>query len=198
MSNNSNPYMNQNMSANMRGMNMRGGCGCANPAQGQRTVSNDCGCTGNAASTMQNSYTQRAAQNDCGCGMTPVTQRTAHNDCGCGMTPVTQRVAQNDCGCAGNNGYTRASDLPSGNRASLLAYIDQVSFAAYDAALYLDTHPDCQNGLQYFRDHNEKRNQALKEYARLYGPMNLTQAGESCEAYWHWINQPWPWEGGNC
>lgn len=173
MSNNSNPYMNQNMPANMRGVNMRGGCGCANPTQGQRTVSNDCGCAGNAMPAMQNSYAQRATQGDCGCT-------------GNAMPAMQGGYAQ------------RAAELPTGNRASLLAYIDQVSFAAYEAALYLDTHPDCQNGLQYFRDHNEKRNQALKEYARLYGPLDLTQAGESCEAYWHWVNQPWPWEGGNC
>ena len=109
-----------------------------------------------------------------------------------------QRAMTNDCGCGATPAYTRDVQIPTGDRKSLLAYIDQVSFAAYEAALYLDTHPDCPSGLQYFREHNDKRNLALQEYAKLYGPLDLTQAGESCEAYWQWANQPLPWEGGNC
>lgn len=191
MNNNRNSYMNQNISANQRSLNMRGGCGCQNAVQGQRSVQGDCGCTGNAGPgpVMQRSYTQRSVQGDCGCtgNAGPVIQNG-----------YAKRSAQNECGCADNTGYASAAEMPTGNRASLLAYIDQVSFAAYEAALYLDTHPDCQNGLQYFRDHNEKRNLALKEYAKLYGPLTLAQADESCDAYWQWVNQPWPWEGGNC
>lgn len=162
---NTNPYMNQNMPANMRGVNMRGGCSCGITPVTQRTASADCGCTGNTAPAMSGSYMQRSTPADCGCG---------------------------------TSAYQSLAEIPSGSRTGLLAYIDQLSFAAYEAALYLDTHPDCQNGLQYFRDHNEKRNLALKEYARLYGPLTQMQAGESCEAYWQWANQPWPWEGGNC
>lgn len=166
MSNNRNPYMNQNMSAGARNMNVRVSCGYPNSAPTQRSAQNDCGCMGNTGTTQQNNY--------------------------------AQRLAQGDCGCAGNSGYARIAEMPTGDRMSLLAYIDQVSFAAYEATLYLDTHPDCQNGLQYFREHNEKRNLALKEYAKLYGPLTLEHADESCEAYWQWLNQPWPWEGGNC
>lgn len=173
MSNNRNPYMTQNMSANPRNVNMRGGCGCA----------------GNAGQTPQNNYAQRSMQNDCGCAGNMGTVAPAN---------YAQRASQNDCGCAGNSGYARVAEMPTGDRTALLAYIDQVSFAAYEAALYLDTHPDCQSGLQYFREHNEKRNLALKEYAKLYGPLTLKQADESCETYWQWVNQPWPWEGGNC
>ncbi len=156
---NNNPYMNQNMSANMRNMNMRGNYGYPNPGQGARPMA---------------------------------------NDCGCGVSPAAQRSASNDCGCGNGTAYQRTAEMPTGDRKSLLAYIDQVSFGAYEAVLYLDTHSDCQEGMQYFRDLNEKRNSALKEYAKLYGPLNLMQAGESCEAYWQWVNQPWPWEGGNC
>ena len=94
------------------------------------------------------------------------------------------------------------TDIPTGSRGELLKYIDEVSFAAYEAALYLDTHPDCQNAMQYFLAHNEKRELALKEYEKLYGPLVLTQAGEEAcgcsSSNWKWVSQPWPWEGGKC
>jgi spore coat protein JB len=90
-------------------------------------------------------------------------------------------------------------EVPSGNRRQLLNYIDEVSFAAYDTVLYLDTHPECPHGLRHFRMQNEKRNFALREYARLYGPLTLSDVEINCDTpSWEWINQPWPWEGGNC
>jgi spore coat protein JB len=90
-------------------------------------------------------------------------------------------------------------EVPSGNRRQLLNYIDEVSFAAYDTVLYLDTHPECPHGLRHFRMQNEKRNFALREYARLYGPLTLSDVEINCDTpSWEWINQPWPWKGGNC
>ena len=58
-------------------------------------------------------------------------------------------------------------------------YINEVSFAAYDALLFLDTHPDDADALAYFRKHSRMRNAALKEYERLYGPLTLDTARDS-------------------
>lgn len=88
--------------------------------------------------------------------------------------------------------------VPTGHPGQLRTYIDEVSFGAYEALLFLDTHPDCAEAMQYFLEHNEKRNFALKEYARLYGPLRPDDIGADCEMSWKWANQPWPWEGGNC
>ncbi|MBS5647226.1 MAG: spore coat protein CotJB, partial [Lachnospiraceae bacterium] len=44
-------------------------------------------------------------------------------------------------------------ELPTGSRSQLLNYINEVSFAAYDALLFLDTHPDDADALAYFRKH---------------------------------------------
>ncbi len=115
------------------------------------------------------------------------------------------RVENNSgtCGCTENsramseNGWQR--EVPTANRGKLLNYIDEVSFGAYEALLYLDTHPDCPDGLRYFRENNEKRQFAVKEYARLYGPLNPDRAQVTCgTTSWEWVNQPWPWEGGAC
>lgn len=88
--------------------------------------------------------------------------------------------------------------IPTGSKKSLLRYIDEVSFAVYETILYLDTHPNDVNALCFFKTHNELRERALKEYARMYGPLTIANADSASETAWEWMNQPWPWEGGNC
>ena len=79
----------------------------------------------------------------------------------------------------------------------LLFYIDAVSFAALDASLYLDTHPEDKEALDYFHHFNSARQQALHEYAVRFGPLTLgdVQHDGPCKDSWKWAAQPWPWEG---
>lgn len=76
---------------------------------------------------------------------------------------------------------------------NLLFYIDAVSFAALDASLYLDTHPNDAEALEYFHHFNKARQQALHEYAVRFGPLTLN--GTQTDDTWKWATQPWPWEG---
>lgn len=85
-----------------------------------------------------------------------------------------------------------------GNRAQLLNYINEVSFAVVDSSLYLDTHPGDQNALEYFNEYSEKRKAALREYAKHYGPLTIDTANDTESDSWEWVEQPWPWEGGIC
>lgn len=78
----------------------------------------------------------------------------------------------------------------------LLQYINEVSFALNDLTLFLDTHCHDENALNYFYQLLEKRSEALKDYARWYGPLTLDSSGPSNQ--WEWSSQPWPWEGGAC
>ncbi len=110
--------------------------------------------------------------------------------------------AQNGC-CAQNDSWSIPADetmIPNNCRADLMRFIDEVSFAAYDIMLYLDTHPDCQEALQSFRKYNELRNKALKLHAKSYGPLMLSSVDETDCSAWEWMMQPWPWEleGGAC
>lgn len=82
------------------------------------------------------------------------------------------------------------------NKAQLLDYLDQVSFAVDDILLYLDTHPCDREAMKYFREQSENRNLALKEYAKRFGPLTIDTAVLCEEENWEWISQPWPWEGG--
>lgn len=89
-------------------------------------------------------------------------------------------------------------DVPTGSRKKLLCYIDEVSFAVYEAMLFLDTHPNDENAALYFQEHNRKRNFALEQYAKAYGPLNIGAMDDEASRSWEWACQPWPWEGGNC
>lgn len=84
------------------------------------------------------------------------------------------------------------------NRRELMNQINQVSFMVNDIQLYLDTHPCDAEALEAFRKYSQLRNQALREYARQYGPLTIDTAAESCTDRWNWINEPWPWQEGGC
>ena len=84
------------------------------------------------------------------------------------------------------------------NRRSLLQNITEISFAAYDTLLFLDTHPDDQQALAYYREMSQKRQEAMAEYGRQFGPLTVDCASVAAGNHWQWINQPWPWEGGAC
>ena len=83
------------------------------------------------------------------------------------------------------------------NRRELFEYINQISFAVDDVKLFLDTHPENQKALEYFQKYKEKRIEALKEYAEVYGPLTVDPVSENSDC-WNWINEPWPWQEGGC
>lgn len=78
------------------------------------------------------------------------------------------------------------------DRRKLLMFITEVSFAIDDSVLYLDTHPEDKDALEYYETYKKLRKQALAEYTKLYGPL-LNEDVNSCN-YWAWVKDPWPWE----
>lgn len=80
----------------------------------------------------------------------------------------------------------------------LMDIINQASFAVDDTKLFLDTHPCDEEALAYFKEYSKVREHAMKEYARLYGPLTMDTASESCTNQWKWVKQPWPWQIGGC
>ena len=51
--------------------------------------------------------------------------------------------------------------------------------------------------VSFFDEFKKQRVQALKEYAKYYGPLTLDTATTQMD-YWKWINDPWPWQEGGC
>lgn len=81
----------------------------------------------------------------------------------------------------------------------LMKCINEVSFLVNDLQLYLDTHPDCQEGLRLMNRSLDRRERLLDIYAKKYGPLTMDSAGSSDEDQWKWMRQPFPWQqkGGN-
>ena len=73
--------------------------------------------------------------------------------------------------------------------------INEVSFAVDDIKLYLDTHPDDEKALDFFKEKSMIRNEALKAYAAQYGPLTIDTGNDTCSRQLDWVMQPWPWEG---
>lgn len=82
-------------------------------------------------------------------------------------------------------------------RADLLNHINAVSFSLDDARLFLNTHPNHPDALDFFKKYNLQRTSALKEYAKHYGPLT-TDTADANQDCWKWINEPWPWQKGGC
>ena len=59
------------------------------------------------------------------------------------------------------------------SRQELLQWINAVSFAVNDVTLFLDTHPDDAEALEYFEEFRTQRTRALQEYSRNYGPLTI-------------------------
>ena len=69
-------------------------------------------------------------------------------------------------------------------------------FVCDDAALFLDTHPDCPHARHLYQENAAQYNQARKQYAAAGKPLFRTDAVS--DRGWIWTDEPWPWEGGNC
>ena len=80
----------------------------------------------------------------------------------------------------------------------MLREISVLSFTIVELTLFLDTHPNNQEALDYFHEYSKLRNQAMKEYSKYYGPLTIDTTMESCTDRWNWVNEPWPWQEGGC
>lgn len=100
----------------------------------------------------------------------------------------------------GDSNIEVCSDAPGKtqkNRECMMSRLSEISFALNDLTLYLDTHPNCENGLALYHKLIKERLDLLADYAREYYP--LTQAaeitGECDETMFGWGEGPAPWEG---
>lgn len=79
------------------------------------------------------------------------------------------------------------------SQAALMKQISESGFAMDDVLLFLDTHPDNMEALQYYRNAVAMRQNAIAAYERQFGPLFVDSVtGNS----WNWVTENWPWEGG--
>lgn len=77
------------------------------------------------------------------------------------------------------------------SREELMDIISKVSFAMDDTRLFLDTHPDCKEAMEYFRKMQLIRKEALREYTDRYGAVCAYDMGPSDMWMWNDRNHPW-------
>ena len=80
-----------------------------------------------------------------------------------------------------------------GNRKQLLRDIGIADFVLTELVMFLDTHPDNRNAMEYFNHYNRIKNQMEREFSQKYFPLNTGL--EDCGNEWRWGMAPLPWEG---
>ena len=76
------------------------------------------------------------------------------------------------------------------SREKLMKQIQMYSFAVYDALLYLDSHPDSREALNFYNRYKQAEERSVAEYEARFGKIRLNGTENS----WQWTNGPWPWQ----
>lgn len=79
------------------------------------------------------------------------------------------------------------------NKEQMLRDIGVLDFTLVELSLYLDTHPQDRNAMEYFNHYNRIKTQMEKEFSRNYYPLRLSLTDGNQE--WRWGAAPLPWEG---
>lgn len=83
------------------------------------------------------------------------------------------------------------------SQSELFNMINEISFSMDDTRLFLDTHPECESALNYFKRLHSKRHDLIHKYTMEYGPLTQYSVDEDCNN-WTWNQAPLPWEFGGC
>ncbi|MBQ9298468.1 MAG: spore coat protein CotJB [Clostridia bacterium] len=75
----------------------------------------------------------------------------------------------------------------------MLMQIRELKFAVVELAEYLDTKPDDRRALYLHNEYARKLRDLEDKYQKMFGPLTIYCP---CNK-WRWLEEPWPWEGGN-
>ena len=76
---------------------------------------------------------------------------------------------------------------------ALMKKIQSLSFAKAECELFLDTHPECKQAIEYYKDVVRNLTDVSAEYAAKYGPIiSADVQGDT----WTWAGGQWPWHTG--
>ena len=78
-------------------------------------------------------------------------------------------------------------------RMNMLKKIQMYSFVLSEAGLFLDTHPDNEQALEYYRKYSPLLAEAVEGYEAKYGPLTPNTAAAKGTT-WSWIEGNWPWQ----
>ena len=76
----------------------------------------------------------------------------------------------------------------------LMKKIQALSFALLETNLFLDTHVNNKEALDYYYDIKDKLGRLTEECEENYGP--ITASGTVSDGEWSWVLEEWPWQSG--
>jgi spore coat protein JB len=91
-----------------------------------------------------------------------------------------------------NNNNNGNAAMNNNDRRRLMQSIYEIGFVLIETMLFLDTHPDDLEAIEYYTENKEKYRDLVKQYSEYYGPINPTNMTN--ENYWMWVATPMPWE----
>lgn len=83
--------------------------------------------------------------------------------------------------------------VPMNKQAEELTYINALCFACTDLNLYLDIFSNNKELSNLFKQYEEEKERAVKDYEKKYGPLCVASSVNN-ENEWKWNQNPWPWE----
>lgn len=78
-------------------------------------------------------------------------------------------------------------------REEMIQEIKELNFAVIELGLYLNTHNNDRRALCLHREYCKRLKDLKDKYQKVYGPLSIYYP---CNK-WRWLEEPWPWEGGN-
>ena len=105
-----------------------------------------------------------------------------------------------NCGCSQQNrNMQQRNAMPAVetyNKNKGLMSIYELGFAMTEALLYLDTHPDDAEAIEYYNSIKPQYSEAVADYEECFGAI-ITTGTNGC-GYWNWQATPLPWEKEGC
>ena len=80
----------------------------------------------------------------------------------------------------------------------MMRKIQEIDFAIIDLNLFLDTHPQCQEAIELFKELAATSKSLKSDYQAKYAPLYVHNSTNSNSFDWVDKCEKWPWEKGNC
>lgn len=123
---------------------------------------------------------------------------------------ISARSCTNNCNICRNSQYypaytnSQATQLQQKNITSnivadkhvMMKNIYELGFILTETNLYLDTHPDDIEAIEYYAQIRDEYCDYMTKYADYYGPLDKLHM--SNDNYWMWVATPMPWEMEVC
>lgn len=112
-----------------------------------------------------------------------------------GMISYNRMDMHNNMNKNVNNG-TNGSRVEMTNKSRIIQNVYELGFVMTEALLYLDTHPNDNEAIEYYNTMKKRYNDAVEAYESSIGP--LTFNGTGANNYFDWAATPLPWEKEGC